>query len=67
MEQGTLFDCIRPLVQSGLISSGAEFRRLVAQGGLQKNGEKARTLDEKIQTGDVLRIGKKKFVRLVIL
>lgn len=67
MEQGTLFDCIRPLVQSGLISSGAEFRRLVAQGGLQKNGEKAHTLDEKIQTGDVLRIGKKKFVRLVIL
>lgn len=64
VEQGNLFDCIRPLVQAGLISSGGEFRRLIAQGGLQKNGERVSSLDEKVQSGDVLRVGKKKFVRL---
>ena len=64
VEQGNLFDCISPLVQSGVISSGSELRRLITQGGLQKNGEKVTSLEETIQAGDVLRVGKKKFVRL---
>ena len=65
-EQNNLFDCLAPLVQSSLIKSGSEFRRLIAQGGVRKNSEPVTSMDEKIQTGDVLRIGKKKFVKLIL-
>lgn len=59
-----LMDIIRPLVQAGWAASVSEFRRLVAQGGVQVNGEKIDSLDAAVHTGDVLKIGKKKFVRL---
>lgn len=64
MEKGNLLDCIRPLVNGGYVGSGAEFRRLVAQGGVQKNGERVDSLEEKIRTGDVLKVGKRRFVRV---
>lgn len=67
MEQKNLFDCLSPFVQSGLVSSGSELRRLVKQGGVRKNGEPVTSMEEPIQTGDVLRIGKKKFVKLVLV
>ena len=60
----TLMDAVKPLVQEKWIASGSELRRLVVQGGVQKNGEKVASLDEAIHTGDVLKIGKKKFVRI---
>lgn len=66
MEKGNLLDCVRPLVNGGYVGSGAEFRRLVAQGGVQRNGERVKDLEEKIQTGDVLKVGKRKFVRIKI-
>lgn len=64
MERGILLDAVRPLVENGLAASGSELRRLVAQGGVQKNGEKISSMEERIRTGDVLKIGKKRFVRL---
>ena len=64
--QNNLFDCLVPLVQCGLVKSGSEFRRLVAQGGVKKNNEAVKDMNETIRTGDVLRIGKKKFVKLII-
>ncbi len=67
MEQKNLFDCLYPFVQSGLVSSGSELRRLVNQGGVRKNGEIVTSMEEPIRTGDVLRIGKKKFVKLVLV
>lgn len=63
-EQNTLFDCIQPLIKAGMINSGSELRRLIAQGGVQKNGERVEHLEEKVTNGDVLRLGKKRFVRL---
>lgn len=66
MEKGNLLDCVRPLVNGGYVGSGAEFRRLVAQGGVQRNGERVKEMEEKIQTGDVLKVGKRKFVRIKI-
>ncbi|MDO5063227.1 MAG: tyrosine--tRNA ligase [Peptostreptococcaceae bacterium] len=53
------------LVERDFVSSKSEFHRLVSQGGVQKNGEKISSMDEPISSGDVLRIGKKKFVRFV--
>ena len=64
MEMGKLLDCIRPLVNAGIVSSGAEFRRMLTQGGIQKNGIRVGSVEEVIQTGDVLRIGKRKFVKI---
>lgn len=62
--KSSLHDVIMPLVKKGFVSSGSEFRRLLSQGGIQLNGQKADSLDTKVHDGDVLKIGKKKFLRL---
>lgn len=63
-ESGTLFDCVKPLVSAGCVESGGELRRLIAQGGVKKDGVTVKTLEEAIQNGTVLRIGKRRFVRI---
>ncbi len=60
----TLYDCIRPLTAARLVDSGAQLRRLIAQGGVQKNGARVEGLEEPIESGDVLRIGKRRFIRI---
>ena len=65
-QQNNLFDCLCPFVEKGLIKSGSEFRRLIAHGGVRKNGEVVKGMEEIIASGDVLRIGKKKFVKLIL-
>ncbi len=66
-KQKNLFDCLVPFVESGLVSSGSEFRRLVVQGGVRKNGTPVTGMEDSIEDGDVLRIGKKKFVKLIFV
>ncbi len=66
-QQRNLFDCLTPFVESGLVNSGSELRRLVAQGGVRKNGVPVTGMEESIENGDVLRIGKKKFVKLILI
>lgn len=65
-EKGNLLDCVRPLINGGYMESSAQFRRLVSQGGVQKNGKKVEEMEEKIHSGDVLRIGKRQFVRIEV-
>ncbi|MDD3174410.1 MAG: S4 domain-containing protein [Herbinix sp.] len=49
------------------VPSGSEFRRLVKQGGIQLNQEKVVDLEQLLQGNDfVLRVGKKKFIRIVL-
>lgn len=62
--QKNLFDCLTPFLESGLTGSKSELRRLIAQGGVRKNGVPITSMEEAIEDGDVLRIGKKKFVKL---
>lgn len=64
-EQGKLSDYIPLLAAAGYAASGSELRRMAAQGGIRKNGVQVSSLDEILHTGDVLRIGKRKFVRLM--
>lgn len=64
LERGTLFDCIHPLISAGIVKSGGEFRRLIVQGGVQKNGVRVEALEDNVQTGDVLKVGKRKFLRI---
>lgn len=64
-EQGKLSDYIPLLAAAGYAASGSELRRMAAQGGIRKNGVQISGLDEIIHAGDVLRIGKRKFVKVV--
>ena len=52
------------LVQEGFVASGSEFRRLLAQGGVRVNMEKESSMNREVENGDVLKIGKKKFLRI---
>lgn len=67
VKQKNLFDCLEPFAESGFISSKSEFRRLVMQGGVRKNGAVVNSMEDVIEDGDVIRIGKKKFVKLVFV
>ena len=61
--QGKLSEYIQALAAAGCASSGSEIRRLVAQGGVRKNGIRVENVDDIIKSGDVLKIGKRKFIK----
>lgn len=62
----TLTALIPILLRNGIIPSGSEFRRLVKQGGVQVNRRKLESVEETFTEEElVMKIGKKKFVRIV--
>lgn len=61
----TLRDILDDLIKEKFVPSKKEFNRLLAQGGIKLNGEKIQDLDINIKNNDVLKIGKKKFLRLI--
>lgn len=64
--QLSLLDVVPNLLEEKYIPSASELRRLVKQGGVQLNGEKILDMDLIfMEEENVLRIGKKKFVRLI--
>ncbi|MDF2868439.1 MAG: tyrosine--tRNA ligase [Anaerocolumna sp.] len=67
LDKDTLAGVIPILVQEKYVQSGSEFRRLLSQGGISINGEILTTqeLDRVLACQDVLKIGKKKFLRIV--
>lgn len=65
-ESNILMDLIPILVQNNIISSKSEFKRLIAQGGVRVNQEKLNDMDFKLSNNDVIKIGKKKFIRVKI-
>lgn len=60
-----LRDILDDLLKERYIPSKKEFNRLLEQGGIQLNGEKIKDLDTSIKNEDVLKIGKKKFLKLL--
>lgn len=58
-------DIIPLLVEGGYASSNGELRRLVQQGGVQLNQRKIEDVEIPLSHGDVLKIGKKRFVKLI--
>ena len=56
-------DLVAVLVETGLGSSRGDARRLIEQGGVRINGQKA-DVDAKLKDGDVLQAGKRRFVRI---
>lgn len=63
----TLRDILDDLIKEKFVPSKKEFNRLLAQGGIKLNGEKIQDLEINIKSNDVLKIGKKKFLRLIFL
>ena len=53
------------LAERGYVKSSNEFRRLIAQGGVQVNGKKAQKAELLLQSGDIVRVGKKRFIKIV--
>ena len=54
------------MVDSGLCQSGGEAKRLITQGGVYLNGDRiiAHAIPLKIKDGDILKVGKRKFLKL---
>ena len=66
LESNILMNLIPILVQNNIIPSKSEFKRLIAQGGVRVNQEKINDMDFKLINNDVIKIGKKKFIRVKI-
>ena len=64
-EKDRLSDILPLLTEHGFTASNSEFKRVLKQGGVSINQEKAEDLDVVMANGDVLKIGKKVFVRIV--
>lgn len=66
LENDTVNDSIPGLIELGYIKSRSEFIRLIRQGGIQINGEKMNEdeISSVLINGDVMRIGKKRFVKI---
>lgn len=63
--QSRLIEIIPLLVENGFIKSNGEFRRLIQQNGVQLNQKKLEDMETVLSDGDVLKIGKKRFVKIV--
>ncbi|WP_205825319.1 tyrosine--tRNA ligase [Bacillus sp. RO1] len=63
----TVLAIIPQLVEKGLVKSKSEFMRLVKQNGVQLNKEKLSIdeLDRVLINGEVLQIGKKRFIQFI--
>ncbi len=56
---------IEVLAESGVVSSKAEARRQVEQGGVKVNDEVVKDIQVEVKVGDVIQKGKRHFVKLV--
>lgn len=54
------------LVKEGYAVSNSEFRRLLVQGGIQVNEQVVNDLELILSGNDVVKIGKKKFVKVIV-
>jgi len=61
-------DIVKFFMANGIVESNSEVKRLVQQGAIKINQQKIVSFKKpvKISNGDILRVGKKKFFRIVI-
>lgn len=67
LDKDTLNDVIPGLIDMEFVKSRSEFIRLLRQGGVRVNGEKIAEddLDQVLINSDVIKIGKKRFVKVI--
>jgi tyrosyl-tRNA synthetase len=58
-------DIVNLLVSLNILPSKSEVKRLIEQGGLKINEERVTNFKVKVSNGDILRVGKKQFYKLV--
>jgi len=58
-------DILSVMIASGLAKSSSEARRLIDQKGVSVNGKTVENWDEKVRSGDVIKVGPRKFVKIV--
>lgn len=61
----TVEDLIEKIVEKGVLSSKSEVRRLIDQGGIYVNDERLTKEIKELRVGDLVRVGKRKYVKLV--
>ena len=56
------------VASTGLAKSSGEARRLIEQGGVRINDDKVESFSQEIEpeSGMVIKVGKRKFVRLIV-
>lgn len=66
-ENESIGDVISKLIDMDFVKSKSEFIRLVKQGGVQLNEERLslNDMDRAITSGDVMKVGKKRFVKFI--
>ncbi|BAL81470.1 tyrosyl-tRNA synthetase [Caldisericum exile AZM16c01] len=64
VEDGVV-DIVNLLVSLNILPTKSEVKRLIEQGGLKLNEEKVSSFKVKVNSGDILRVGKKQFYKLV--
>jgi len=67
LDKDLLNDIIPRLIDLGYVNSKSDFVRLVKQGGVRINGEKVNEddLNQVLINGDVIKIGKKRFIKII--
>lgn len=60
------WDPVELLVGLKLTESKSEARRLLQQGGVRLNGDKVESSDLTVKTGDIIQVGKRRFVKLKV-
>lgn len=55
------------LVEHSLVDSRSEAKRLLVQGGIQVDGQKMEADDVALEDGNVLRVGRHKWARIVLV
>jgi len=61
----TTVDLSALLTETGMVKSKAEVKRLVAQGGVQRDGKPFESPQVQLVPGDVLKIGKRRWLRVI--
>jgi tyrosyl-tRNA synthetase len=64
IEPGT-YAVVELVVKAGLAASNSEARRLFEQGGIKLNQQKVESAEVTVASGDLLQVGKRKFVKIV--
>ena len=64
-ETGFPIRLVEALVKSGITKSNGEARRLIEQGGVKVGGQVA-TGDDPLKPGDVVQVGKRRWIRFVV-
>ncbi len=56
---------VEVLVESGLCSSKSDARRTLGQGGVKVNDEKVVDFESRVEPGDVVRKGKRRYIKII--